>query len=164
MNESLPRVRLRPIVIAVVVCFMLVFLVWPLAAAVVAMVVSPLEIGILVALVAVAFAAVAGYLMSRGLLWVELDGEVIRERRLLTRKIIEHRVEDIIDAKPIDTDCLGETQNAILDFLLDTKNRGYQLFFRDGSRLALIRADLSGLDPFLVALADQIRAVRDQPE
>jgi hypothetical protein len=105
---------------------------------------------------------VAGYAMSSSLLWVELDGGIIRGRRLLTRKIVEHRVSDLVDARPIHTDYLSTTQNAVLDFLLDTSNRGYQLFFRDGSRIPLIRADMSGLDPFLRALAEQLRAGREQ--
>src|SRR5207244_11777203 len=104
---------------------------------------------------------VSGRVMARSVHWVELDGDVIRERRLLTRRVVEHRVEEVVDARPIHTDFLGKTQNAVLDFLLDTSNRGYQLFFRDGSRLALIRVDMSGIDPFLGALAARLKVVRE---
>jgi hypothetical protein len=85
----------------------------------------------------------------------------IRECRLLTHKIIEHRVGEIEDAKAIHTNFLSTTQNAVLDFLLDTQNRGYQIVFRDGSRIALIRADMTGIDPFLGALAEHLRAIRE---
>jgi hypothetical protein len=48
--------------------------------------------------------------------------------------------------------------------VLDTKNRGYQLFFRYGSRLALIRADMTGIDEFLSALAERLKAVESPRE
>ena len=43
---------------------------------------------------------------------------------------------------------------------LDTTNRGYQFFFRDGSRLPLIRLDVSGLDPFLVGVGGEDKEVQ----
>jgi hypothetical protein len=36
---------------------------------------------------------------------------------------------------------------------MKTSNRGYLLRFRDGSKVALIRGDMAGLDEFMVALA-----------
>jgi hypothetical protein len=125
------------------------------------LVTAPVGTGLLVTLGAVAFLAVVGYLMSSSLQWVELDGDVIRCRRLLSRKIVEHRVSDSVDGRPIHTDYPGPTQNAILDFLLDTSDRGHQLVFKDGSRVALIRADTYGVDGFLGALAEQLRAARE---
>ncbi len=114
---------------------------------------------------AILIAGVCGRAISRAVHWVELDGDVIRERRLLTRKIIAHRVEDIVGVSPLNTDFLGEDKNEILNFLLDTSNRGYQFFFRDGSRLPLIRLDMSGLDPFLIALGEKIKeAQRNETE
>jgi len=151
-----PLVRLRPVIVGVAVACILLLLVGPLAAAAVVLALAPLGVGVPVTLGAVVFVAVVGYAMSSSVQWVELDGDVIRERRLLTRRIVEHRVGDIVDAKPIHTNYLGPLQNAILDALLDTTNRGFQLFFRDGTRLALIRADMSGIDPFLGALAERL--------
>ena len=120
------------------------------------LILKPLVIGIPVALVAVAFVASAGYLMSSSNQWVELDGGIIRCRRLLTRKIVELQVSDIVNAQPIHTNYLSSNQNFILDNLLGSSNRGYQLFFLDGTRLPLIRADMSGLNEFLGALAEQM--------
>jgi hypothetical protein len=161
MNDSTPCVRLRTAVLGVAVVIILLLLVGPFVAAAYVFAVAPVGLGIAATVGAVVVAGVSGRVLARNVHWVELDGDVIRERRLLTRKIVEHRVADVVDARPIHTDYLGRTQNAVLDFLLDTSNRGYQLFFRDGSRLALIRADMCGLDPFLGALAEQLRKVRE---
>jgi len=160
-NHPLPCVRLRPVVLVVAVACILLCLVGPLVGAVAVLVLAPPVVGVPAALAAVAFAALLGYAMSASYQWVELDGGVLRGRRLLTRKIVEMKVGDIVDARPIHTDFLGSTQNAILDALLKTSNRGFQLFFRDGSRLALIRADMSGLDAFLGALAEQMARTRE---
>lgn len=161
MNDPIPCVRLRPVIFGVAVAIILLLLVGPFVAAAYVFTVAPVGLGIAAVVGAVVVAGLSGRVMARSVHWVELDGDVIRERRLLTRKMVEHRVADIVDAKPIHTDYLGPTQNAVLDFLLDTSNRGYQLVFRDGSRIALIRADMSGLDPFLGALAEQLRNVRE---
>lgn len=162
MPDRLPTVRLRPVIVAVAVFFILLLLVGPLAVAAAVLILAPLNVSIPVALGAVAFVAVMAYLMSSSLQWVELDGGVIRGRRLLTRKIVEQRVGDIVDAKPLHSKALGPVENAVLDALLQTSNRGYQLYFRDGSRIALIRADMTGLDPFLGALAERLRKVREE--
>src|SRR4051794_2098802 len=161
MTDPYPCARLRPLIVAVAVFFMLLLLVAPLVAAALALATAPLGIGISIAVGAALFVGVMGYLMSSSLQWVELGDGVIRGRRLLTRRVVEYRVADLLDAKPIDTDALGPLQNAILDALLDTTNRGYQLSFDGGRRLALIRADMSGIDPFLGALAEQLRAIRE---
>jgi hypothetical protein len=160
--DPLPCVKLRPVILTVAVAIILLLLVGPLVLAVMLIITARPLVSIPSAVGLVGFVALMGYLMSSSLQWVELDGDVLRGRRLLTRKIVEFRISDIVDAKPIRTDMLGPTQNAILDFLLDTSNRGYQLFFRDGSRLPLIRADLSGLDPFLAALGEQLARNRQE--
>jgi hypothetical protein len=153
MDNPTALVKLRPIILAIATACILAFLVAPLVVAVAVLIVARPGVSVPVALGAVAFVTIVGYAMSSSLQWVELDGDVIRGRRLLTRKIVVYRVGDIVDAKPIHTDYLGKLENAVLDFLLDTSNRGYQLFFRDGSRIPLIRADMSGVDAFLAALA-----------
>jgi hypothetical protein len=161
MNEPLPCVRLRPFVLALAVACILLLLVCPVIGAVIVLANAAPWIGIIVTLGATVFVPVAGYAMSGSNQWVELGGDVIRVRRLLTRKIVEYRVADIVDAQPIHTEFLSKTQNAMLDFLLDTSNRGYQLFFRDGSRIPLIRADMCGLEDFLAALTERMRMVRE---
>lgn len=153
MSQTLPTVRLRLPVLVIAVTFSLLLLAGTFVAAAWVFTVAPAWAGALAVSGAVVVAGLCGHVPARSVHWVELDGGVIRERRLLTRKIVEHRVGEVVDARPIHTDFLGSAQNAVLDFLLDTSNRGYQLFFRDGTRPALIRADVAGIDAFLGALA-----------
>jgi hypothetical protein len=158
----MPCVRLRPIALAIALTCFLLFIIGPLVVAVALLVLARWDVSIPVALGAGAFVALSGYSMSSSIQWVELDGWVIRGRRLFTRKIFELRVADIVDAHALNTNCLGPTENAILDFMLQTSNRGFVLLFRDGSRLPLIRADMSGLDQFLGMLAAQMKAIRNR--
>ena len=163
-TPSPPRVILCPICLAIAVGCILAFLVMPLIGAAAALVLALLTIGIPIALGAIAFVALLGYLMSSSYHWVELDGDTIRGCRLLTRKIVELKVGDIVDAHRINTHYLGDAQNAILDFLLKTSDRGLQLVFRDGTRLSLIRADMSGIDEFLQTLTERMALQRqDSP-
>ncbi len=155
-GDPLPCARLRLITLVVALTCFILLLVAPLVVAVAVLILKPLVIAIPVALIAVVFVAAAAYLMSSSNQWVELDGGIIRCRRLLTRKVVELKVSDIVNAQPIHTNYLSSNQNAFLDDLLETSNRGYQLFFRDGTRLPLIRLDMSGLDEFLGALAEQM--------
>ena len=157
---SHPCVRLRPICLAIAAVCILIFLVGPLAIAITVLIYARAEVSITVALGAMVFVAAIGYAMSSSLQWVELGDGIIRGRRLLTRKIVTQRVSDIVTVQRLNSNALGPLENALMNFLLDTTNRGYQLHFRDGSRIPLIRADMSGLDPFLEALAEQLR----QPE
>lgn len=163
-TPSPPRVCLRPICLAIAMGCILTFLVMPLIGAMAALILAPAAVGISIALGAIAFVALLGYLMSSSYHWVELGGDTIRGCRLLTRKIVELKVGDIVDAHRINTQYLGDAQNALLDFLLKTSDRGLQLMFRDGTRLALIRADMSGIDEFLHALTERMALQRqDSP-
>jgi hypothetical protein len=160
MNDPTPCVRLRTAVLGVAVVLILLLLVGPFVAAAYVFALAPVGFGIAATVGAAIVARLSWRLVAASVHWIELDGDVIRERRLLTRKIVEHRVADIVDARPI-TNVVGPTKIAWLDHLLDASNQGYQLFFRDGSVLALNRADMYGLDPFLGALAEQLRKVRE---
>jgi hypothetical protein len=100
-----------------------------------------------------------GWAMSSSFQWVELvDGGVIRGRRLLTRKIVEKQVADIVAVKPLNSAAMGAAENLVLDAMMGTANRGYELRFRDGSKLGLVRGDMAGLDEFLKVLATEIAA------
>jgi hypothetical protein len=105
---------------------------------------------------AVGFVAVMAWAMSSSVQWVELDDGVLRARRLLTRKIVTHRVSDIVAVKPLHSTSMGPLENALADLMMGTSNRGYELRFRDGSKLGLVRGDMRGLDEFLKALAAEI--------
>jgi hypothetical protein len=155
-------VKLRVGVVLIVLFVTLLFLVGPFVGAAYVFFIAPPWVGLLALIGAIFIAGVSARAISRGVLWVELDGDVIRERRLLTRRIIEHKVEDIVGIKALHTEFLGDEINKFVTDLLDTSNRGYQFFFSDGSRLPLIRLDMTGLDPFLVSLAEKIKEVQSQ--
>lgn len=48
--------------------------------------------------------------------------------------------------------------------MLKTSNRGYELRFRDGTKLGLVRGDMAGLDEFLGALAGELARLRTEPD
>lgn len=107
---------------------------------------------------AILFFAVMLWAMSSSVQWVELDDGVLRARRLLTRRIVEHRAADIVAVKPLNSTYMGPMENALADAFMGTSNRGYELRFRDGSKLGLVRGDMKGLDEFLKVLAAEIAA------
>jgi hypothetical protein len=108
-----------------------------------------------------AFVALIGYLMSSSIQWVELDRGTIRARRLLTRKLVEQPIADIVDARPLHSQAMGPLENALMDALLKTTNRGYEIRFKDGTKLGLVRGEMRGLDRFLWALAVELAKLRE---
>jgi hypothetical protein len=122
---------------------------------------APLNVSAWVTLVAVWFVARIGYFMSSSVQWVELDGGMIRTRQLLTRKLVERPVADIGDARPLRSEAMGPLENALMDALLKTTNREYEIRFRDGTRLGLVRGEIAGLDQFLGALAAELARRRE---
>jgi len=156
MDRPVPRVRLRPALVVLAVGFSAIFLGGPLAAAVLVLIFAPLSVSVWVALGAVAFVGLLGYAMSSSVQWVELDGGVLRWRGLLTRRVREKPVGELVDARPLHSKLMGPLENAVLDALLKTSNRGYELRFRDGTKVGLVRGDMAGLDEFLGALAARI--------
>jgi hypothetical protein len=63
--------------------------------------------------------------------WVELDGAVVRGRKLLSRRLVVYRVEDLAGI-----------------------GRGYVLRFRSGDRMWLLRRMMASLPEFIEALGD----------
>jgi hypothetical protein len=155
-----PRVRLRPVFVVMAAGCMTLFLVVPLVAAALVLVFAPPTIAVWVALGAVAFVLVIGYAMSSSVQWVELDGDTLRWRGLLTRRVREKPVSELVDALPLNSNLMGPLENAILDAMMKTSNRGYELRFRDGTKLGLVRGDMAGLDEFLGALAEEMARQR----
>jgi len=141
---------------------MTAFLVVPLVVAVVVLVFAPLNVSVWVACAAVAFVAVIGYAMSSSVQWAELDNGVLRWRGLLTRRVREKPVSELVDALPLISNLMGPLENAILDAMMKTSNRGYELRFRDGTKLGLVRGDMAGLDDFLEALARELARLREK--
>lgn len=158
-----PSVHLRSVFVVMALgCFTL-FLAVPLVVAAAVLILAPPDVSIWVAPGAVAFAAGIGYAMSSGVQWAELDGGVIRWRSLLTRRVREKAIADIVAVTPLNS-AAGPLENAILTAATGTSNRGYELRFRDGARLGLVRSDMAGLDEFLKVLAVEIASRCGNPE
>jgi hypothetical protein len=155
------RIRLRPAFVVLAVGCMTLFLVVPLVVAIAVLILAPLNVSLYLAPGAVLFVAVLGYAMSSSYQWVELDGGVIRGRKLLTRRVSEQKVADIVAILPLHSKLMGPMENALMDAFLKTDNRGYELRFRDGTKIGLVRGDMAGLDEFVVGLADQMREIGD---
>ena len=154
-------VRLRPAFVVLAVVFSALFLGGPLAVAILVLIFAPFSVAVWIALACVIFAGVLAYAMSSSNQWVELDGGVIRARRLLTRRVVTRHVRDITAIDALNSAAMGSLENLVLDALMKTSNRGYQLRFRDGTKIGLVRGDMAGLDEFLVGLADELRARRE---
>jgi hypothetical protein len=48
--------------------------------------------------------------------------------------------------------------------MIKTSNRGYELRFRNGTKLGLVRGDMAGLDESLHALAQELARMRTASE
>jgi hypothetical protein len=102
-----------------------------------------------------AFSLYLGYTLSRTNLWVESEGETIRERRLLTGSIVERLLTEITEIVPLISGVGGITE-AVMDAILRTPNRGFLIRFQEGRRIVLIRGEAKGLDEFMSALRDRL--------
>lgn len=149
-------IHLRPVFVVMAVGCSAFFLLGPLATAVFLVIFAPPNVSMILAPGAVGFTIIMAYAMSSSVQWVELNDGVLRARRLLTRRIVTHRVSDIVAVKPLNSTYMGPLENALADRMMGTSNRGYELRFRDGSKLGLVRGDMKGLDEFLKVLAAEI--------
>ncbi|MDY3555622.1 hypothetical protein R5W24_004767 [Gemmata sp. JC717] len=156
MQPSPYTIHLRPVFVVLALGCSTVFLIGPLAAAVLVAVFAPANVSTYLVPGMIGFVAVMTWAMSSSVQWVELNDGVLRARRLLTRTIVVHRVSDIVAVKPLNSTYMGPMENALADLMMGTSNRGYELRFRDGSKLGLVRGDMKGLDEFLTVLAAEI--------
>ncbi|WP_020471510.1 hypothetical protein [Zavarzinella formosa] len=139
MDSPVARVRLRPVLAVMAMGCMTLFLVVPLVVALAALLFAPAEVSVWVAPLAVLFVGFIGYAMSSSVQWVELDADTLRWRGLLTRRFHEKPVSELVDALPLHSQLMGSLENAIMDAMLKTSNRGYELRFRDVTKLGLVR-------------------------
>jgi hypothetical protein len=115
---------------------------------------APFHVSVWVALGCVAFVAALGYAMSSSYQWIELQGDVIRGRKLLTRRVVERPVAGIVRVTPLHSAATGPIENAVMDTVLQTSNRGYELRLHDGVKMGLVRGDMDRLDEFMAALRE----------
>jgi hypothetical protein len=95
------------------------------------------------------------YHMLQNYHWVELDGHVVRGRKFWTRRLVEQRVESITEVLPLQAAAKHELVNVLVDGICGAANRGYEIRFREGPRIALVRWDMTDVDGFLLALRDR---------
>jgi hypothetical protein len=156
MSVTPSTIHMRPVFVVMAAGCVALFLLGPLAAAVLVVVCAPADVSMYLAPGLVGFMVIMAWAMSSSVQWIELNDGVLRARRLLTRRVLEQRVSDIVAVKPLRSTYMGPMENALADLMMGTSNRGYELRFRDGSKLGLVRGDLLGLDEFLQVLAEQI--------
>jgi hypothetical protein len=149
-------IKLRWPFVIMAVFSVLLFIIVPIAIGVTVLLQAPPHVGIPVVLGAVAFSALMFWAMSSSYHWIEVYDDVIRGRKLLTRRIVERRVDEIVRILPLHSRGMGELENAVLDILLKTSNRGYALQFSDGLKIGLVRGDMAGLNDFLLVLHDRL--------
>ncbi|QEL19372.1 hypothetical protein [Limnoglobus roseus] len=83
------------------------------------------------------------YLVSMSYQWIELDGEVIRGRKLISRRLHEWPVNQVVEvsipsAEPTD----GKP-----------KSQNYRIGFEDGTSIILVAGEMNGIAEFMAALA-----------
>ncbi len=156
MRKATARVRLRTPFVVMAGCSFVLFLGVPLVVAVAVLLLAPFRVSVWVAPGCVAFVAGLGYAMSSSFQWVELRDGIIRGKKLLTRAVVERPVEEIVRILPLHSAAMGPLTNAVMDAAMGTSNRGYELRFRDGLKLGLVRGDMAGLDAFMDSLRDEL--------
>ncbi|HEY1381382.1 MAG TPA: hypothetical protein VGF55_31565, partial [Gemmataceae bacterium] len=62
--------------------------------------------------------------------WIELDGEVLRAKRLITRKTVEWPLDTIVSIEPY----LGLLRFKVFRDSMKQPDLGYEVRFRDGTR------------------------------
>lgn len=99
-----------------------------------------------VILVSLVFVTVFGRTLIIAHQWIELDGDIIRFCSLLTGRVKESKVSDIVSVKgPKELGLPGSVR------------KGYEIEF-NGTKLLLSEHEMGSIDEFLIALADRVRS------
>ncbi|MDZ4779782.1 MAG: hypothetical protein SGJ19_05980 [Planctomycetia bacterium] len=102
------------------------------------------------------FLFLAGY-MSKHMLenfhWVELDGNTLRGKKLVSRRLVEVPVGEIIKVAPLRA-VVNNSTNLIVDRVLGSSIRGFEIRTASGEKFGLVRYDMKGFDEFILALHD----------
>lgn len=100
-----------------------------------------------------------GYQMVENFSWVELEDSTLRAQRFWTRAIYEQDVSQITSIVPLKSVAVGVegmVQEAVMNRLMGTSNRGFFINFESGPRFALIRGDMRDIDELMVALKERL--------
>jgi hypothetical protein len=154
--ESVPvRIKLRlPFIIMAAIAYFFL-LACPVMGSVGFMILAPARFGVPFGLGVITFSTLVAYVMSGSYQWIEICGDIIRVKNLLTRRVVVRAVADMIRVEPLFTPRQMLANAAIKDPALK-KNRGYLLRFRGGFEVGLVRSEMAGLDRFMEELRDRL--------
>ena len=155
MPDAPIRCRLRAFALALSFIFGPLFILGPLVIGVAVLVNVELSIGIPVGLVCVGLSAFLLYHLNQNYQWLEIDGDVIRGKKFLTRQVVEQKVQDIVDIRPLYALARHDAVNAAITKVTGTANRGYEIRFRSGRRMGVVRGDMTAVDGFIQAVIDK---------
>src|SRR5262245_16024724 len=149
------KCRLRPFALVLSFIFGPLFILCPVVIGVAVLVNANLSIGIPVGLLCVGLSAFLLYHLNQNYQWVEIDGDVIRGKKFLTRQVVEQKVQDIVDIRPLHALARHDAVNAAITRVTGTANRGYEIRFRSGRRMGVVRGDMTDVDGFIQAVLDK---------
>jgi hypothetical protein len=109
---------------------------------------SPLFVGL---------SAFFAYQMGQNFHWVEFDGKRVRGRKFWTRRFVDNDIGDATDIRPLGALARGNITVELTDLILGPV-RGYQIRFRSGPSIYLVRHDTKNVDALVVAIAKGILA------
>jgi hypothetical protein len=153
------RSQQRALVTAVALLLGPVFMLGPAAGGVWLLVANGLSLQSgFVLLALVGGSAFLAYHMLQNYHWVEFDGSRIRGRRFWTRQLVEHPVEDVVEIRPL-VAVVRSTVTTVTDKLLGPV-RGYEIRFRGGPSIGLVRHDMTNVDELVRAVEQAVASRR----
>jgi len=156
MEQAIVSRRLLVVTVAALI-FGPVLMIGPLAGAVVLVVCAPVALTTVAGAIMIAGASpLIAYHMLQNYHWVEFDGDLIRGRRFWTRQLIEYRTEDVVNIR-----ALGATNRFVTNLVIDEvlgPVRGYEICFRSGPSIGLIRHDMTGVDELVGAVLVAVKS------
>jgi hypothetical protein len=96
------------------------------------------------------------YHMTQNYHWVEFDGQRVRGRRFWSRRLVDHPIEDATTVRPLGA-VVRNTTTSITDAILGPI-RGYEILFRQGPSIAVLRHDMTNAQELAQAVERAIRA------
>jgi hypothetical protein len=113
------------------------------------------SIGVKLAITFIGMSVYITFLLWSRFQWFELDGDVLPGKRALTRTTYEWPWSDIVSIEPY----IGLLRFRIVRKELKISDFGYEVRFRVGKRLRLIRSDIKRLDEFVATIKEQLAHV-----
>ncbi len=145
------RSKQRAIVTVAALIFGPVFMLGPAALGVLMLIyLWPDYMSVLGLLLMVGGSAFIAYHMLQNYHWVEFDGTCIRGRRFWTRRLVEQTVDDIVAIKPMGA-VARSLETIITDKLLGSV-RGFEIQFRHGPTIGLLRGDMAHVEELIEAV------------